>query len=62
MALSLSDRYPTVGSAPTHTLHLRGRHPWFRAWALFGCQERFRAENLPDNRRPGYDGLKEDSP
>ena len=30
--------------------------------ALFGCQERFRAENLPDNRHPGYDGLKEDSP
>jgi hypothetical protein len=43
-------------------LHLRGRHPWFRAWAPFGCQERFQAENIPDTRRPGYDGLKEDSP
>jgi hypothetical protein len=27
-----------------------------------GCQERFRAEDIPDTRRPGYDGLKGDSP
>jgi hypothetical protein len=24
--------------------------------------DRFRAEDIPDTRRPGYDGLKEDSP
>jgi hypothetical protein len=28
----------------------------------FGRQESFRAENIPDTCRPGYDGLKEDSP
>ena len=36
--------------------------PRYSPWGRFAGTNAFRAEDIPDTRRPGYDGLKEDSP